>query len=77
MGQLRHGPVTWGYVESDRLDEVRILEIIGRLAPGAHELVCHPGGPGGAGELAALGSAKVRTALAARGIVLCRWQDLF
>jgi predicted glycoside hydrolase/deacetylase ChbG (UPF0249 family) len=77
MGPLRHGPVTWGYVESDRLDEVRILEIIGRLAPGAHELLCHPGGPGGAGELAALASAKVRTALAARGIVLCRWQDLF
>lgn len=77
MGSLRHGPVTWGYVESNRLDEVRILEIIGRLAPGAHELLCHPGGPGGAGELAALESAKVRTGLAARGIVLCRWQDLF
>ena len=28
---------------SGRLDEVRILEIIGRLGPGPHELICHPG----------------------------------
>ena len=77
MGPLRHGPLTWGYVESDRLDEVRILEIIGRLGPGAHELLCHPAGPGGAVELAALASEKIRTAIAERGIVLCRWKDLF
>ena len=77
MGTLRHGPSTWGYVESDRLDEVRILEIIGRLGPGAHELLCHPGGPGGAGELAALASDKIRTAIGERGIVLSRWRDLF
>jgi predicted glycoside hydrolase/deacetylase ChbG (UPF0249 family) len=42
LGALRHGPQTWGYVESGRLDEVRILEIIGRLGPGSHELICHP-----------------------------------
>ena len=77
MGPLRHGPLSWGYVESDRLDEVRILEIIGRLGPGAHELLCHPGGPGGVGEVGALASAKIKTAIAVRGIVLCRWRDLF
>jgi predicted glycoside hydrolase/deacetylase ChbG (UPF0249 family) len=43
LGALRHGPQSWGYVESGRLDEVRILEIVGRLGPGAHELICHPG----------------------------------
>jgi chitin disaccharide deacetylase len=43
LGALKHGPRTWGYVESGRLDEVRILEILGRMGPGAHELVCHPG----------------------------------
>jgi chitin disaccharide deacetylase len=49
MGMLRHGPQSWGFVESGRLDEVRILEIIGRLSAGSgrlgagsHELICHP-----------------------------------
>jgi len=92
MGMLRHGPQSWGFVESGRLDEVRILEIIGRLGPGAHELICHPaesdldardgGGHSGhryhgAEELAALCSERVRGALTRRGINLCRWQDLW
>ena len=33
LGALRHGPQTWGYVESGQLDEVRILEIVGRHGP--------------------------------------------
>jgi predicted glycoside hydrolase/deacetylase ChbG (UPF0249 family) len=88
MGMLRHGPQSWGFVESGRLDEVRILEIIGRLGAGAHELICHPaetdmvprdtGGRTyrGAQELAALGSQRVRDAVARREINLCRWKDL-
>ena len=43
LGARRHGAQSWGYVESGRLDEVRVLEIIGRLGPGPHELICHPG----------------------------------
>jgi predicted glycoside hydrolase/deacetylase ChbG (UPF0249 family) len=87
LGALRHGPQTWGYVESGRLDEVRILEIVGRLGPGSHELICHPadgvaapssnGAVDPARELRALTSPIVRHALAARGITLCRWADLF
>lgn len=83
LGPLRHGPRTWGYLESGRLDEVRIMEIIGRLAPGAHELICHPGrndrpdDGDGIAERRALTSTKVKTALQGRGIVLCRWRDLF
>ncbi|MEP6652570.1 MAG: ChbG/HpnK family deacetylase [Myxococcales bacterium] len=82
MGPLRHGPRTWGYVESGRLDEVRIIEIIGRLGPGSHELICYPAVGAGASadvdtESRALRSAKVKTALERRGILLCRWQDLF
>ena len=83
LGPLRHGPRTWGYVESGRLDEVRIIEIIGRLAPGAHELLCHPQGALGAHatadspEFRALTSPKVKSALHGRGIVLSRWRDLF
>ena len=92
MGTLRHGPLTWGYAEAGRLDEIRILEIIGRLGPGSHELVCHPGEtdddavrsgflPTAAfhrtRELAALTSPLIRRAVESRGIRLCRWADLF
>ena len=83
MGTLRHGPQSWGFVESGQLDEVRILEIIGRLGPGPHELICHPGDANPdpehdrPRELTALTSDKVRSALARRNITLCRWRDLF
>jgi len=88
LGPLRHGPKTWGYLEAGRLDEIRILEIIGRIGPGSHEIICHPiAGPDGTApaaragepgsEIEALRSQKVRTAIAERGIVLCRWRDLF
>ncbi|HEV3031958.1 MAG TPA: ChbG/HpnK family deacetylase [Polyangia bacterium] len=89
MGALRHGPQSWGFVEVGRLDEVRILEILGRMGPGAHELICHPGEeddtefePGEAPhlrahELVALTSHKVRRAFERRGVKLCRWKDLF
>jgi predicted glycoside hydrolase/deacetylase ChbG (UPF0249 family) len=92
MGTLRHGPLTWGYAEAGRLDEIRILEIVGRLGAGSHELICHPAetdddavGSGflptapfrRSGELAALTSPLVRRAVESRGIRLCRWADLF
>jgi predicted glycoside hydrolase/deacetylase ChbG (UPF0249 family) len=92
LGVRRHGPQSWGYVESGRLDEVRVLEIIGRLGPGPHELICHPGEEDAgapatdpaeppryhrAAELGALSSSRVRRALGQRAIDLCRWGDLF
>ena len=90
MGALRHGPQSWGFVEAGRLDEVRILEVLGRMGPGAHELICHPGEeddkedaePGEAPhlrahELVALTSHKVRRAFERRAVELCRWRDLF
>jgi predicted glycoside hydrolase/deacetylase ChbG (UPF0249 family) len=90
LGPLRHGPQSWGYIEAGRFDEVRILEIIGRLTPGPHELICHPIAPidpidppiapmthKGPGDLAALISPVVRDALARRHIQLCRWSELF
>lgn len=89
LGGLRHGPQSWGYVESGQLDEVRILEILGRLGPGSHELICHPGDRDDvavgtlrphylrAHELAALTAPLVKEAVAHRGITLCRWADLF
>jgi predicted glycoside hydrolase/deacetylase ChbG (UPF0249 family) len=87
MGTLRHGPRTWGFVESGYLDEIRILEIAGRLDPGIHELICHPGEASGppptngepdpARELRALTSPLVREAIHNSGVQLCRWADLF
>ena len=90
LGARRHGPQSWGYVEAGHLDEIRILEIVGRLGPGPHELICHPGEAAGEGdtrgqspryqrtaELASLTSAKVRRALEQRDISLCKWGDLF
>jgi predicted glycoside hydrolase/deacetylase ChbG (UPF0249 family) len=83
MGALRHGPQTWGQFEAGRLDEIRLLEILGRLGPGSHEILCTPdldeaatAAPRGS-ELRALTSARVREALLRRGIELCRWSDLF
>jgi predicted glycoside hydrolase/deacetylase ChbG (UPF0249 family) len=90
LGALRYGPQSWGYVEAGHLDEIRILEILGRLGPGPHELICHPGeeDPEAAGveeagryhrtgELTSLTSEKVRRAIGRRAITLCRWGDLF
>jgi chitin disaccharide deacetylase len=80
MGALRHGPTSWGYFERGRLDEIRILEILGRLGPGVHELICAPRADNDTqttGELAALQSPRVREGLVRRGITLCRWADLF
>jgi predicted glycoside hydrolase/deacetylase ChbG (UPF0249 family) len=81
LGMLRHGPETWGHFESGRLDEIRLLEILGRLGPGSHEIRCAPDLDDSAarpeGEVAALCSDRVRAAIARRPIELCRWGDLF
>lgn len=91
LGALRHGPQTWGYMESGQLDEIRILEIFGRLGPGPHELICHPGEGDDdessgqdaqfrylrARERDALCSPTILHAIDHRKIQLCRWADLF
>jgi predicted glycoside hydrolase/deacetylase ChbG (UPF0249 family) len=82
LGARRHGPQSWGRFESGRLDEVRILEILGRLDAGVHELICQPDlAPASQSiqprsELSALTSTRVREAIQRRGIELCRWSDL-
>lgn len=83
LGARRHGPQSWGYFERGRLDEIRILEILGRMGPGSHEIVCQPeidpasDKPPARSEVTALSSARVREALTSRHIELCRWSDLF
>lgn len=83
LGARRHGPQSWGDFERGRLDEIRILEILGRMGPGSHEIVCQPeldsasDKPPLRSEVAALASARVQEALTRRHIELCRWSDLF
>ena len=91
MGQHGHGAQSWGFAESGSLNRIRILEILGRMGPGIHELICHPGLQTDAAmvtsgrlrtferptELEALCSTSVRNAVAERGIELCRFSDLF
>ena len=83
LGVLRHGPQTWGHFDWDRLDEIRLLEIVGRLGPGGHEILCAPdhrpevASPPRQDEVAALCSPRVAAAIGGRGIELCRWSDLF
>ena len=43
LGARRHSAQSWGYVESGRLDEVRVLGDHRTAGPGPHELICHPG----------------------------------
>ena len=82
LGTLRHGPQTWGHFEAGQLDEIRLLEFVGRLGPGGHELLCAPEletpeSIPPRSEVAALCSDRVRAAVARRGIELCRWAELF
>jgi predicted glycoside hydrolase/deacetylase ChbG (UPF0249 family) len=82
LGALRHGPQSSGHFEAGRLDEIRLLEFIGRLGPGSHELLCAPeleetAVPPPRSEASALCSPRVRESLRRRAIELCRWGDLF
>lgn len=77
-----------GMFESGRLDERRLLRLIGGLRDGETELCVHPGLEPGVvpqdptwrypweQELAAVLSPRVREAIAARGIELCTYRDL-
>lgn len=78
-----------GLAHSGGMDEARLLEAIGRLAPGITEIYLHPATVSGAeiaqpmasyrhaDELAALLSPKVRDALNRRGIARGGFSDFF
>ena len=78
-----------GLFEAGRLDEATLLALLDRLPPGDWELSCHPGARevqvpedprwvyGWEAELAALTSPRVRDRLAARGITLTSYRELF
>lgn len=91
LGAIRHGAQSWGLAESGNLGRLRLLEVLGRMGPGVHELICHPGlAPtktltlSGQRrvferrlELETLCDPQVRVWLQQRQIVLCRFKDVF
>jgi chitin disaccharide deacetylase len=91
MGAIRHGAQSWGFAESGGLSGMSLLEILGRMGPGVHELICHPGLQpqesltlsGGRRvferrmELEMLCDPQTREWLAQRGVELCRFKDVF
>lgn len=91
MGPIRHGAQSWGLAESGNLSRMRLLELLGRMGPGVHELICHPGLQAeesltltGARrmferrmELELLCDPQTRVWLTQRGVQLCRFADVF
>lgn len=89
LGARRHGPASWGHHDAGALTEIRIVELLGRMGPGAHELVCHVGltdeprgltgllerGKARRRELDALLSPRIKEALVIGNVQLCRWTD--
>jgi predicted glycoside hydrolase/deacetylase ChbG (UPF0249 family) len=90
LGALRHGAQTWGLAESGNLGRTRLLELLGRLGPGVHELICHPGEVSAHAltlsgqkrmferrmEMETLCDPQVRMWLRQRQIELCRFKDV-
>jgi predicted glycoside hydrolase/deacetylase ChbG (UPF0249 family) len=85
---LRSPDAMVGVAESGGLDEDRLTRAIDRLPEGTSELICHPGTDGAAigsayawgfswdEETRALTGARVRAALARRGVVLVSYREL-
>jgi len=91
MGAIRHGAQSWGLAESGGLNSMRMLEILGRMGPGIHELICHPGTVPQESltlsgrrqvferrmELEMLCDPQTKSWLKERGVELCRFKDVF
>lgn len=91
LGAIRHGAQSWGFAESGNLGRMRLLEVLGRMGPGVHELICHPGETPTETltlsgqrrvferrlELETLCDPQVRVWLRQRQIDLCRFKDVF
>jgi hopanoid biosynthesis associated protein HpnK len=78
----------YGMHQTGHVDERYVLRVVAGLPPGVSELYCHPAegqapalashqrGYDHTGEVAALVSARVRAALAARGVTLATYRDI-
>jgi len=73
---LRHADRVFGLLQNARVDENYVLNLLARLPPGDSELYSHPGLEQFRHEFDALGSPRVKAAVAAQGIRLVRYQDL-
>lgn len=85
---VRHADEVWGMLAAGHLDEALLVDILERLTPGRHEIMCHPAagpcdsytrhswGYEWAAETAALGSAAVHEAMARRGLDVTNYREL-
>lgn len=73
---IRHAQITFGLLQTARVDEDYILRLLPELPPGDSELYSHPALPAGQPEFAALISPRVQQRVRELGITLIRYQDL-
>jgi hopanoid biosynthesis associated protein HpnK len=73
---LRHTDAVFGLLQNARVDEAYVVKLLAQLPPGDSELYSHPSLDEFKHEFDALVSPRVKTAVAAQGIQLIRYQDL-
>lgn len=73
---IHYAQSTFGLLQSGRITESYLLQLLAHLTPGVWELYCHPNFETNRHELDALTSPKVKSLIRDRGIQLCRYSDL-
>jgi hopanoid biosynthesis associated protein HpnK len=73
---IRHAQITFGLLQTARVDEDYILKLLPELPAGDSELYSHPSLDSAEPEFAALISTRVRDRVRELGIQLIRYQDL-
>jgi len=73
---IRHAQITFGLLQSGRVDEEYILKLLPELPPGDSELYSHPSLDEFKHEFDALVSPRVREQIETLGIKLIRYSDL-
>jgi hopanoid biosynthesis associated protein HpnK len=73
---VRHAEISFGLLQTARVDEAYLLRLLPELPPGDSELYSHPAVEEAPRELAALVSPRVRDLVRRLGLELIRYQDL-
>jgi hopanoid biosynthesis associated protein HpnK len=73
---IRHAQITFGLLQTARVDEEYVLKLLPELPPGDSELYSHPSLDEAKPEFEALVGARVKNLVRDLGITLIRYQDL-
>ena len=76
QGGVRHAQISFGLLQTARVDEAYVLRLLPELPAGDSELYSHPSLDHSPHELAALTSPRVRALVGRLGLELIRYQDL-